>query len=244
MWQAIYPDAWIKPTISQSGSWTIYPGKTKLDESTPLAPFTTGDGQTPYTSVTSRYTKYFGYSYPDVQDWRFPNPKALSAHVKRRVNQLYNPRGHLRKWPDKRTSMHVKRDSTREWSVSVSVPNQAIGELFSVKILVGDVMIGRLTVLQAPSRAEVDAGMNRVTNGKFTLKNAITGDPGDVAGVIAQLKGNVKCIVVRTRDGIEVDNAQVKGLVVVVADEVVQLSQDISEFPTFGERTVHPEITL
>ncbi|KAF4628454.1 hypothetical protein G7Y89_g9698 [Cudoniella acicularis] len=106
MWQAVYPNSWIQPSISQGGTWTIYPN-TIVHQNTPLTPFTTRDGKTPYTSVSARHVKYFGYSYPDVQDWLFTNPKALSSNVTTRINQLYNADGHNGNWPNKKTLLNA-----------------------------------------------------------------------------------------------------------------------------------------
>jgi tyrosinase len=243
MWQAIYPNQWIQPAISSSGTWTIYPN-TQVDENTPLTPFTMGDSQTPYTSVTSRFTQNFGYSYPDVPYWLIPDKTALAANVTQRVNLLYNSDGHLGTWPTKR-SMRVpveKRATLRDWSVSVQVPNGAVSEPFSVKFTVGETLVGKMVILSTPSRVERDAGANRITHAEFTLKNVLNGvDSSDVDAVIQHLKGNLNWTVVKNSDGSVVGNVQ--GLQVEVADEIVQPAHDISKFPSYGDRTVHPEIT-
>jgi tyrosinase len=115
MWQAIYPDPWMVNETSPCGTWTIYPN-TIVGETTTLTPFTTGDKTTPWTSKSARYTKVFGYSYPDVQDWLM-TPAQLSANVTARVNQLYNPDGTL----SKRSKLSVrigKRETVKEWTIS------------------------------------------------------------------------------------------------------------------------------
>lgn len=243
MWQAIYPDQWIQPAVSSGGTWTIYPN-TEVDENTPLTPFTTGDGNTLYTSVTSRYTKNFGYSYPDVPYWEFSNPADLSANVTARVNLLYNSDGHLGTWPAKRSTRvrsNEKRATERDWSVAVKVPNAAVGEPFSVKFTVGSTLVGKMVVLSTPSKAELDAGGKRVTYAEFTLKSALNGiGSDDIPAVVAHLKGNLKWSVVKNSDGSVVSD--VPGLEVEVADEILEPAGDVSKFPSYGDRTVHPEI--
>jgi len=244
MWQAIYPDQWLQPEVSSSGTWTIYPN-TQVDENTPLTPFTTGDGQTLYTSDTSRFTKNFGYSYPDVPYWQFSNPADLSTNVTARVNQLYNGDGHLGAWPAKRSvGVHgiEKRATDREWSVTVIVPNAAVNEPFSVRLTVGSTLVGKLVVLSTPTKVELDAGVHRLTHAEYTLKNVLSGvDSSDVPTVVAHLKGNLKWNVVKNSDGSVVGDVQ--GLQVEVADEIFEPANDISKFPSYGDRTVHPEIT-
>lgn len=248
MWQAIYPDAWLTPEKSPGGTWTIFPN-TVVDETTPLTPFTTGDGSTPYTSITARYTKSFGYSYPDVKEWLFTDPAALAANVTTRVNQLYNPDGSLGPFGGSAASKRSmrfpsgvldKRDETRAWSVSIKVPNTAVDQAFSVKISAGDIHVGRLSILSIPKKVEVDAGTNKITHGQFSLVKALGGvDPSDIKAVVAHLKGNLKWSVVKF-DGTVVND--VKGLEIEVAEEVVKKADGISKFPVYGQRTVHPEV--
>ena len=197
MWQAVYPDAWLEPSTSGSDTWTIVTGQ-QIDDSTPLTPFTTSDGTTPYTSVSARYTKYFGYSYPDVKDW-IGTPDELSANVTARVNQLYNPDGTLtpKRSMRIRDKSIISRSTTRAWSVALNVPIGAVGEPFSVQVAVGDVSVGRLTILSAPSQAQIDAGTKRF--GTLTLTNGLVGvDTEDVDAVVAYLKGSLQWNVVKT----------------------------------------------
>ncbi|KAH8589738.1 hypothetical protein B0O99DRAFT_692298 [Bisporella sp. PMI_857] len=248
MWQAIYPDTWIEPAISQGGTWTIYPN-TVVDGNTPLTPFTTGDKTTPWTSNSARYTKSFGYSYPEVQDWLQRTPAQLAANVTARVNQIYNPDGSLGTFPAR--SMRIRdpsiaaRDTKREWSVTVSVPNKAVGEGFSVKVSVGDVGVGKLFVVSAPTQIALDAGANPITNSQFTLTRGLTDvDSENVDEVLSQLRENLKWTVVKTSDGSVVPNHEVEGLAITVQDQIVTPAPDATKFPVYGEKTLHPEVTL
>jgi hypothetical protein len=45
------------------------------------------------------------------------------------------------------------------------------------------------------------------------------------------------------QDGSVVPNYQVKDLTVIVQDVIVTPAQDITEFPNYGEKTLHPEVT-
>ncbi|KAH6674977.1 hypothetical protein B0J14DRAFT_25463 [Halenospora varia] len=248
MWQAIYPNAWIQPSTTQGGTWTIYPN-TIVDENTPLTPFTTGDGKTPYTSVSARHVKSFGYSYPDVQDWLFPTPQALFKNVTTRVNQLYNSKGLLGTWPNKKRSsirsapeLENRATTVRSWSVAVAAPNALVGEGFTVSVSVGSTRVGRLTVFEAPTQFEKDAGGKRFTHGEYTLHSGLEGiDSNDVASVVKHLKENLKWTVVKNKGGV-VDANGLEGLNIEVFDEVVTPAQSIEEFPVFGQKTSHPEV--
>jgi hypothetical protein len=243
MWQAIYSNKWITPTTSGGSTWTIKPGDT-LDENTPLTPFTMADGVTRYTSKTARFTKNFGYSYPDVKDWLFTNASKLAANVTARVNQLYNADGSLAPLAVPQTlagRVIMKRDETRAWTVFVKVPNGATGTAFSVKFAAGGSPVGNLVIMATPSREEVAAGANKVTYGQFSLNEALNGiNPMDIPSVVEHFKGTLKWQVVR-RDGTAVDD--IPGLEIQVADQVVTPARDITEFPVYGKETFHPEIT-
>ncbi|TVY37847.1 Polyphenol oxidase [Lachnellula occidentalis] len=245
MWQAIYPTKWLQPEAAASGTWNIYPN-TRIDENTPLAPFTSSDGKTLYTSATSRSTQKFGYSYPDVPYAQFPNSSSgLSANVTARVNQLYNGDGHLGTWPAKRSvrvSGLEKKTIDREWSVAVEVSNAAVSEPFAVVLTVNNKLVGKMVVLHTPTKVELEAGADRCTHAEFTLRNALHGiEACDVPAVVAYLKGNLRWSVVRNPDGCVVSDVQ--GLEIEVADEIVEPANDISMFPSYSGRTVHPEIT-
>jgi hypothetical protein len=199
MWQAIYPDSWITPSNTTSGTWTIYPN-TEINGDTPLYPFFTDDGKTPWTSNSARYTSTFGYSYPEVRDW-IGTPSELSANVSAAVNRLYNPSGALGTWTAGEARTPGSRLSSpapfREWSVIIEVPNSALGKGFSVEVLVGDVKVGMVFVLGAPTQVEIDAGVHKVTKSEFTLSFALKDiDTENVAAVVAFLKNRLKSTVI------------------------------------------------
>ncbi|KAK2880013.1 hypothetical protein FQN49_000648 [Arthroderma sp. PD_2] len=87
IWQALYPDSYVKPVPNRGGSYVTEPG-TVEDGNSPLYPFHVNDN-THYTANTARYTKTFGYTYPEIQDWGVSKAD-LQKNVRRRVNELYN----------------------------------------------------------------------------------------------------------------------------------------------------------
>jgi hypothetical protein len=234
MWQAIYPGSFLTPENTTSGTWTITAGDI-LDENTALTPFTQADGRTPWTSKAARQIKTFGYSYTDVPDWLITNPKALAANVTARVNKLYNADGSLGPFGTKIKGRAAPTSDTLSWSISAKVPNSALDEPFSVKFTVGNVHVGRLSVLIASTTENLDA----FTFGEFELGAALEDvDVTDVAAVVAKLKGSVKHTVVKA-NGSVVDGANVE---LEVSSQVVTPAKDVTEFPVYGVKTAHPEI--
>ena len=55
-----------------------------------LAPFHSDNGSTFYTSDTSRSTRPFGYTYPELVDWN-TSSSSLATSLRATVNALYNP---------------------------------------------------------------------------------------------------------------------------------------------------------
>lgn len=93
IWQAIHPESFTISQVNQDGTYTNAPAMTE-DEHTPLTPFHSDNNGTFYTSVTARYTRHFGYTYPEIIDWDV-NSTQLFSNVRRNLNLLYNPSGSL-----------------------------------------------------------------------------------------------------------------------------------------------------
>ena len=108
MWQVLYPDMYVEPTINSFGSYVEPVGfvdSSQSSENTPrppfciviltflgidLYPFHSDNGTMFYTSDMARSTRRFGYTYPEIVDWA-SNGTDLAATVRSRVNALYNP---------------------------------------------------------------------------------------------------------------------------------------------------------
>lgn len=204
MWQAIYPDSYLLPATS-SPTFTI-PDHGAVDENTPLAPFTSGDGQTAYTAATSRYLKTFGHSYPEIQDWN-QTPEELKANVTAQMNALYNPGGIFtttskRSYPP---SMRTRQSDlevgqTRQWSVTSQILNSDLKAPLLVHVFLGNPptdatgwseavnLVGSMIVRPLGRAGEV------VVAHEFSLHHLLRKagiDPEDVASSIAYLKANL-----------------------------------------------------
>lgn len=165
------------------------------------------------------------------------NEKSLAANVTARVNTLYNPEGSLGPFGMKIKRGAVPSDNTLSWSISAKVSNSILDEPFSVKFAVGDVHVGRISVLIASTTENLEAS----TFGEFDIGAALKGiDVKDISAVIADIRGSVKYTVVKA-GGEAVEGANVEFEVV---SQVVIPAQDITEFPVFGEKTVHPEVLI
>lgn len=120
IWQALYPDSWASVRqINSAGTYTNEPGSSEdgntgkfhvprgtvdhyvTDRSACLAlmltasclaltPFHSDGSGTLYTSNSARYTRTFGYSYPEVVDWAV-SADELASNVRAKFNTLYSP---------------------------------------------------------------------------------------------------------------------------------------------------------
>ena len=72
LYQELYPDIWVTPTVTYLGTLTIPKGST-VDAQTPLAPFRSGDGSSSnpyYTSNDLKNISDLGYSYKLIESIR------------------------------------------------------------------------------------------------------------------------------------------------------------------------------
>ncbi|XXH04031.1 hypothetical protein Hte_010442 [Hypoxylon texense] len=87
LWQAVFPDSYVTPRISDLGTY-LRPANLTDTIDTPLQPFFGEDGETPYTAATARDISTFGYTYPELMDSTM-NQTELSQHVLNIVSSLY-----------------------------------------------------------------------------------------------------------------------------------------------------------
>lgn len=240
LWQAINPNSFVQPAISQGGTWTIYPN-TIVNASTPLTPFTQGDRRTPHTSNSVRHIRDLGYGFKDIPS-HILSGAALSANVTARVNQLYNPNARLTRrtvsYTPRRNAgqMEKRQGPISEWSVEVKVPNAATGKGFGVYVTFNKKVIGVVSILSAPSAVELEAGARKVSGGRFSLS-----DLDGVADAKSAIRSGLSWSVINN-DGSEVPLAQVKDLQVAITEQIVTPAEDETSFPAYGPKTYHPEI--
>jgi tyrosinase len=86
LWQHIYPDQWIQPSIAIQGTYTI-PAGTSVDDSTPLTPFYSPNGEY-FVSFELRDVIQLGYTYPELMET--DNGRNTTA-FKRKILNYYRP---------------------------------------------------------------------------------------------------------------------------------------------------------
>ncbi|KAL2406782.1 Polyphenol oxidase 1 [Exophiala dermatitidis] len=156
MWQALYPDSFLVPTVNAYGSY--YEGVGFVDSGTSaLAPFHSDDSSTMFTSDAVRSIKTFGYSYPELPDWEM-SASQLAANVRTSVNILYNPISNSTTARKKRS--HQPRSANladsfgsvtldlarrmnvnnlgRQWSIAVLVDRFAFETSFLIDFFMGE----------------------------------------------------------------------------------------------------------
>ena len=100
MWQVLYPESYIVPTVNEYGTYYELVGTIDRGNSS-LAPFHSDNGSTLFTSDGVRSMSTFGYSYPELPDLSM-NATALADSVRTTINTQYNPSLNS---PTKRTFM-------------------------------------------------------------------------------------------------------------------------------------------
>lgn len=237
MWQAIYPNSFVQPAVSTSGTWTIFPN-TPVNATSPLTPFHQGNGVTPHNAHSVRYISDLGYSYSDIPS-HILSGAALSANVTRRVNQIYNPSGTItkRKYTPRRNAGIQARETHEDWTISVVAPADLTGQGYTIEFKLNTVAVGQVTVLNALTKVEKEAGANKDVHAEVPLETGLEG----VENVEQSIKAGLSWTITNA-DGTAVGLGEVKGLKVVVAVQSVTPAADESSFPEFGEKIFKPEI--
>ncbi|KAK4098585.1 Monophenol monooxygenase [Parathielavia hyrcaniae] len=88
IWQDLNPDSYMSPRPAPYSTFSAMGGESQT-QNTPLGPFWDKSGTKFWTSAEVKDTVTFGYAYPETQKWRFPDPGAYRAEIRRAVTALY-----------------------------------------------------------------------------------------------------------------------------------------------------------
>lgn len=159
IWGAIHPDSYVTAQRNAMGTFTEAAG-TVEDMGTPLTPFRRDSTGNMHTAATARYTKSFGYTYPELVDWNV-TPAQLSTNVRAAFKRLYNRKNRLSARdtarslrrrsaaPQAATTAATTTDApsatqsasdtpaTRQWFINLSVNRNALESSFFVHFFLG-----------------------------------------------------------------------------------------------------------
>jgi tyrosinase len=225
----------------------------------PLTPFNRmNDGSQPWTSDRSRFTKTFGYTYPEIQDWNYiNNPDGLAKTVTVYINTHWAPPGitpsKVKRGVAVQTVKTGKMDQY-QYFVAISVSRYALPMAYTITCFLGtppaDVsqwsnspyLAGALPVFP-PVIGQPKSKTNRRVHGEIPLQDGIHkagyGDK-DYETVIAYLKEKLLWRV-QNSDGTVFES--LKGLKVRVFARGVELPDDVTGFPKYRERNYLPDVT-
>ncbi|TVY85032.1 Polyphenol oxidase [Lachnellula suecica] len=263
MWQAANPSAFITVPKTNPGTFTIIPGS--LDNiATGLTPFTSSQlGQT-YNPTSSRYLSYFGYSYPGLNDWNV-TAKQLKSNVIQQIYSSYDPNGIFGKRDVHQTSgstLQLRGGFTpgaksKEWSIGIAVDKFDVGgDGFFLRFFVSGVpqdpqdwfinddCLGSIQVMPTPHSGHGPFPVLMEYDELSLIREVAKAghDPEDVHAVARFLEKNLEWRVQKL-DGTVVPTKQVPSLIITVQDEEVTFPTDNTELPTYGKKTLHPDIT-
>ncbi|KAG4435031.1 hypothetical protein IFR05_009487 [Cadophora sp. M221] len=257
LYQAINPNSYLTPQIEQSGTYALMPNS--LDTvSTPLAPFAPTGAGPYYTSTSARQTSTFGYTYPEIQDW-LQSPAQLKASVTAAINRLYNSNT-ARVNPrtsEMESRKHVPNKQETEWSVGIKVSKFDLsGQRFIIRLFLDTVpedpkdwlmassCVGSFPVFPPPHSGGAPYP-ETIAYSEFSLVNELARlgrDATDIHGVRKFLRRALQWRVQKF-DGTVVPVENIPSLSIRVQEELVTIGSDITELPSYGAMTLHPEIT-
>ncbi|KAG0650056.1 Polyphenol oxidase 1 [Hyphodiscus hymeniophilus] len=259
LYQAMNPNNFLTSSYEYGGTFTIPPSKPygigpNDTITTLLGPFSTNTNGDQWTSASSQYLSTFGYSYPEIKDWiKGQTPAQLAQNVTAQVNMMWSGQS----TPSKRSITVNGRQQVIEWSVALSIERfQLNGTSFVVRLFVDNVpadpqtwalsqsCVGSFAVL--PQHTVPDGPLADVrAYDEISLVQALRNmghDGQDVPAVVQYLTQNFQWRV-QLMDGTVIPPHRYPSLEVEVQEEKVTLARDIYELPTYGQKTLHPEIT-
>ncbi|POS84167.1 hypothetical protein EPUL_005395 [Erysiphe pulchra] len=255
LWQAINPDAYLIPQEDLYGNFIILP-HTVVDENTSLIPFRDQKSGEWWTSASARSLDSFSYTYPELQGNQ--TPEELKKNATSAINRLYNPNGTIRRrfvgMIDNKSE--ISRLSTREWSLAISVSKFDLGgSRFRILFFMGDVpldhenweryssFIDSVIIFPPPHSSTSENLPQIITHSEVDLNDALQRNGRDVEDaptVIKYLRTQLEWRV-QKMDGTVVTMEQVPSLNITLQEEVMTMSLDITQLPTYSEKTWHPE---
>ncbi|MCJ1229614.1 hypothetical protein MMC12_006283 [Toensbergia leucococca] len=255
IWQALYPDSYTTPEVDPYGTFTNKPGETE-DINTALTPFHSDNASTLYTSATVRSTKHFGYTYPEVSDWKV-TPSQLSSNVRANVNAIYNPTGSIAQrslHPRNNTqapSTSSQNATSYQYFVNIRVNKFALATSFFIHFYFGPVPPSPTTWSYAPNLIATFSILTTsnprtittttLTYGQIPLNHVLPADLSPTC-IIPLLKQQLNWRV-QLVDGSVVDVGDVAGLSCWVVGQQVVAREREDAFPGFGEWQVFGEVT-
>jgi tyrosinase len=149
LWQAIYYNESMFNTTytSYSGQYSTAPG-TNISADSPLKPFYADDRGTFHTSNSAKDVTSFGYTYPELLG-DFKTPEELSSYIKTQVNLLYSNTS------TQSNKRQLDRINHVDFSVQVRVDKGDVELPSILRVLCGDLVAGRLVLLDTPKRGIV-----------------------------------------------------------------------------------------
>lgn len=91
-----------------------------------LTPFHADESNDFHTSNTTRSTRAFGYTYPELLDWNI-DPSVLAFDVKGHVNTLYGPIATTSRHQQLRSESRLTADEmNHDYSINVVVNGYAV----------------------------------------------------------------------------------------------------------------------
>ncbi|KAK4042387.1 hypothetical protein C8A01DRAFT_44636 [Parachaetomium inaequale] len=204
MWQVIHYEEDM-PTVAANTTGQYANPKGIVTADSPLKPFFDEDMNF-HTSKSVANITTFGYTYPEMPDWKMP-PEARASHVRAHVNSLY---------------------SGGDNGVGQTRALDQAGPL--LRLVVGRTVVGRLSLLAMPrdGTASVSLPLQDVRIGGKSMRDL------SPARVVLFLQQELTTEI-RTSDGVEVPATMVPSLQLQVQNvEYIPRVND-SSFPVFGK---------
>ncbi|CAD6503403.1 BgTH12-03068 [Blumeria graminis f. sp. triticale] len=256
LWQVLHPESFVQPEEDVFGNFITLP-HTIVDVNTSLRPFREERSGEWWTSNSARYIDTFSYTYPELQGNRTSDQ--LKANVTAAINRLYQPTNSARKrFIRSSPGSTAAFLPTREWSLSVSVSKfDAGGANFRILVFLGQVpadpeewelseaFIGSISIFPPPyvPITAFDPFPEVITHSEVDLDEGLERygmNVEDSSSVVEFLKEELQWRIQKT-DGEVIPPENIPSLLMEVEEETVSWPTDVTELPSYGAKTSHPD---
>ena len=212
-----------------------------------MTPFHSDDFGGLYTSISARYTRSFGYSYPETIDWNV-TPNDLSSAVRAKVNTLYGPT------PTNNSLRRRRQFAPRieyQWYARFSVEKREAIESFLVHVFLGAVSNNSSTWSYAKNLAgsqaflipatSANATMTGTARGQIPLNKKLeySGIPCQSAEPVLQHLTSSLTYALQYLNGTEMDAPSVPSFRFYATQQMVKPATLPDEFPIYMDSVNH-----
>jgi tyrosinase len=251
MWSILHPDTYVTSQTNFEGTYAEPPDTNETADS-PLFPFHRDEEGNFHTANTVRYPGDLGYTYVEIEDWKY-TPDEVVSNVKAAINNLYGSKKHLStSQGDTNSDLTLQQ---REWLINFRV-DRNVGKTVDVYFFFGDPPISAEEWATASNRILSQVVMAKLTQSSIgtptvsqlpitraLVKAHQDGKLADLSieSITAFVKMNLQWRI-QSHDGSDALPSALQGLTIQVIDQEIRPVIRHDELMSLGQANIHEDL--